>query len=217
VPVQVLGGDDWDTITVGTPGGQAGSDHTCATKSDGSAWCWGEGYYGALGIGEVEPGDTVRKQPTAVDSTEDWQLLVGGARHTCGIADDAALWCWGRYNNGQLGTSLLQSHYSPDVVVEDGPWRMVGPGELHTCGTKVDNTGWCWGSNGWKQLGPATSAAESLVPLQVPGSWASLDAGDFATCGVRTDGKAFCWGKSFNGGLGDVSTTDSASPVPVLG
>ena len=44
-----------------------------------------------------------------------------------------------------------------------------------------------------------------------------MDGGDYATCGINTDGKAFCWGTSFNGGLGDGSTTQTATPIPVLG
>jgi alpha-tubulin suppressor-like RCC1 family protein len=209
VPVLVQGGDDWSSISVGVAGGQAGGDHTCAIKTDGSAWCWGEGFYGALGTGTADYAYV----PTEVDSSESWTSIVAGSRHTCGISDDEALWCWGSNNRGQLGTGVTGT----GEVAEAGPWSSVGPGDLHTCGVKEDSTGWCWGENGFLNLGDATTGDNSTVPLQISGSWDLLDAGDFATCGIKTDGKAFCWGTSFNGGLGDGSSTESATPVPVLG
>ena len=46
VPVQVQGFDNATSITA------VGYTHTCATKSDGSAWCWGENNYGQLGNGQ---------------------------------------------------------------------------------------------------------------------------------------------------------------------
>lgn len=216
VPVQVDDDDGWETITAGDTGSQAGYDHSCGTKDDGSAWCWHANYWGELGNGEWgQNADS--PVPVEVGGEHSWTDVAAGARHTCGLRADAELLCWGLSGDGRLGTSGLASSALPDLVVEEGPWRQVSPGDLHTCGTRTDGTGWCWGSNGWKQLGPATAAGASSVPVQVPGSWASLDAGDFATCGVRADGKAFCWGKSWSGGLGDVSTAESATPVPILG
>ena len=52
VPVQVSGhATDWATVT-------AGGDHTCAEKTGGTVWCWGDNGNGELGDGTTtrQPG-----------------------------------------------------------------------------------------------------------------------------------------------------------------
>ena len=34
-----------------------------------------------------------------------WKSIVPGSEHTCGIASDDSLYCWGRNTAGQLGAS----------------------------------------------------------------------------------------------------------------
>jgi len=38
-----------------------------------------------------------------------------------------------------------------------------------------------------------------------------------AECGLANSGQAYCWGSNNTGQLGDGTTTDRASPVPVAG
>lgn len=45
----------------------------------------------------------------------------------------------------------------------------------------------------------------------------SITAGFRRACGVSANGEAHCWGANFYGGLGDGSTTNSTTPVPVSG
>jgi alpha-tubulin suppressor-like RCC1 family protein len=45
----------------------------------------------------------------------------------------------------------------------------------------------------------------------------SLTMGISHTCGLTAGGEAFCWGRNENGRLGDATTTDRSSPVPVAG
>ena len=80
----------------------------------------------------------------------------------------------------------------------------------------------CWGANGTGQLGN-NSTTRSRTPVSVseidgssPASTAvSVTAGYAHSCALMANGAVECWGYNFNGQLGDHSTTDSLTPVPI--
>jgi cysteine-rich repeat protein len=47
--------------------------------------------------------------------------------------------------------------------------------------------------------------------------WVDVAAGEAHTCAVKADGTAWCWGDNSAGQLGDGTTEDRATPVPVVG
>jgi alpha-tubulin suppressor-like RCC1 family protein len=49
-PVQVGTAADWVTVSAGDDWGYSGG-HTCATRADGTLWCWGDDEFGELGNG----------------------------------------------------------------------------------------------------------------------------------------------------------------------
>ncbi len=80
---------------------EAGGHHTCGLTGTGEAWCWGVNAYGELGDGTQDdrPGPTPVRAPTGVVFE---RLSLGGA-HTCGLATDGRLFCWGYNEFGQVG------------------------------------------------------------------------------------------------------------------
>jgi alpha-tubulin suppressor-like RCC1 family protein len=70
--------------------------------------------------------------------------------------------------------------------------------------------------------GPESQAVPATGALTAPLSFRQVSAGRRHTCGVTTDDKAYCWGDNGEGGLtggylGDGTTTDRLTPVPVAG
>ena len=49
-PQQVGAGQSWSAVSVGL-------FHTCATRTDGTLWCWGQNSFGALGNGSTDDGN----------------------------------------------------------------------------------------------------------------------------------------------------------------
>jgi cysteine-rich repeat protein len=93
----------------------AGQSHTCAIKFDGSLWCWGDNSSGQLGTSSAI-GSSV---PTLVASlVETWTMVASGISHTCAIATDGSLWCWGDNTNGQLGLGNTTAHPLPTKVMQ---------------------------------------------------------------------------------------------------
>eukprot|EP00026_Physarum_polycephalum_P010460 Phypoly_transcript_10624.p1 GENE.Phypoly_transcript_10624~~Phypoly_transcript_10624.p1 ORF type:complete len:380 (+),score=56.13 Phypoly_transcript_10624:128-1267(+) len=81
-----------------------GAWHTACVMSDGSAYTWGWGGYGQLGLGN----DKGSIEPTMVDSIEDDILYVAcGSRHTI-FASEESWYAFGFNQYGQLGPSRTE-------------------------------------------------------------------------------------------------------------
>ena len=108
----------------------AGRDHTCALLDQGDVRCWGEGQWGALGLGGlVAIGDTETPAsvPTvALGGGRHAVALALGARHTCARLDDAGVRCWGYAENGRLG------YCSTEPIGDDEEPAAAGPVALLT-------------------------------------------------------------------------------------
>ena len=211
VPVQVSGhAADWATVT-------AGGDHTCAEKTGGTVWCWGDNGNGELGDG------TTTNSPVPVQVSghaTDWATVTAGQGYTCAEKAGGTVWCWGVNSSGQLGDGTTTDSPVPvQVSGHAADWATVTTNWAHTCAIKTDHTMWCWGDNGFGQLGDGTTT-NSAVPVQVNGhttDWATVSDGLGHTCAEKTDGTVWCWGWNIDGQLGDGTTTSSLVPVQVSG
>ena len=201
---------------------QAGGDHTCALRTDGTLWCWGNNSSGRFGNGST---GFINRWPVQSGEDDDWAQITISGSHSCGIRDDGTLWCWGNGSNGRLGLDDgNQSHTTPQQVGEDDDWVDIAVGGGNTCGIRAEGTLWCWGlgQNGATANGSATSGPD--VPTEVSVSmngWLSVSMGSHHGCGVLqnpVDGrKLFCWGRNNYGQTGHDTSTNQTTPVEVVG
>lgn len=197
----------WRSITTG-------NGHTCAIRSDRTAWCWGHNDYGQLGDGSF----INRRVPVQVGSDSDWLSVSANAGvGTCAVKTDGTAWCWGNNVYGGLGDGTTENKPTPVQVGMDSNWKSVTAGQVNSCGLRTDGTAWCWGDNNVGQLGPDTSTfLKYPTPRQVgtDTDWESLTVGGSNMCGIRTGGSGWCWGYNYHGQLG--GDIPAREPKPVL-
>ena len=158
-PTQVGADDDWKQPSASN----GNSDNTCATKLDGTLWCWGDNLAGQLGL-----GDTIgRLIPTQVGSDDMWTRVSTGGRHTCAAEVDHSLWCWGLNSSGELGLGNTSNRSVPVQVGTLTHWTGIDVDGAHSCSLRLEHTLWCWGSSADGELGVGNRIDDTSVPVQV--------------------------------------------------
>lgn len=155
-PRQLKGGGSW------SPAVAAGFETSCGVQIDGSLWCWGNGYAGALGQGNQKS----HVKPTRVGSDSDWSQVSIGYFHVCASMTSGALWCWGNNDDGEVGDGTKAARLSPVRVAPGAHWTTPGVGFLHSCAIRSNGTAWCWGYNHYGQLGNGSTSGSTL-PVEV--------------------------------------------------
>jgi len=141
-------------------------------------------------------------------------------QHGFGLKVDGTLWGWGVNGNGQVGNNSTTDVTSP-VQVLSGVRGVSAVGDIyrgHTLAVKADGTVWGWGENGSAQLGDG-STTQQLAPVPTSGlggvTVIAVAAGRFHSLALTSDGRVYGWGYNGNGQVGDGSTTQRLTPVPL--
>ena len=153
----VVGMADVEAVTTG-------DYHTCAMKSDGTAWCWGWNAAGNLGNGTTEDSSV----PVQVSGVTDAEEIGAGNLFSCCRLGDGTAWCWGFNYEGALGDGTTEDRHTPVPVIglDDVVQLSVGGMGHSACALVGDGTAWCWGDNVFSQLGDGTTT-NSATPVQV--------------------------------------------------
>ena len=196
----------------------AGQFHTCGVTTAGAVYCWGNNGSGQLGNNSTTNTNApVAINLGAIPATAKGVSLALGASHSCVLADNSAIYCWGANGNGELGNASTPSSLIPVLVAGSKTWTMVTAGQGHTCGVDVNSDPYCWGYYGFAQIGDGTTTDRSSPTLVGGGlKLAAIAAGGYFTCGLlSSNGSAYCWGDNYQGQLGDNQASGNTSSAPV--
>ncbi|MEP6690581.1 MAG: hypothetical protein ABJD07_05455 [Gemmatimonadaceae bacterium] len=191
-----------------------GLDGACAIDFTGAVSCWGTASpdVGTIGnyvkLVEVPPGVTFS------------QLSVGWFV-ACGLTPAGKAYCWGNNQNGMLGSGSL-ARSSVAVPVAGGlTFTSISTSRTHSCALDVSGQAYCWGWNSSGQLGNGRSGVNEFsdVPMPVASAlrFTRISAGDSHTCALDAAGGGYCWGSGTSGEIGNRSSSDQLTPVPVEG
>lgn len=187
---------------------------TCALKSDGTVWCWGQNSSGELGDGST----TMRRAPVKVNLTEQATQITVGATHSCAVTTSGNMQCWGANGSGQLGTGatsgVVLSPVNVNIAAIGGTPRKIWAGNAATCVVTANGGVMCWGSNSSGQLGDGTKVSK-VTPVISGGLHSGVaDVRTYNhTCALLDNGSVKCWGDNGNGQLGNGTGTSSYTGV----
>jgi alpha-tubulin suppressor-like RCC1 family protein len=151
--------------------------------------------------------------------------IAAGGSHTCVVAGNGAMWCWGYNAFGQLGDNSITQRNEP-LPMGSLPSNAatVCAGNHHTCaitGAGDAGTGGalqCWGSGASGQLGNGmTAMALTPGPVTNLGSGVlAVTCGLYHTCALTTGGGLQCWGDDGYGEVGNAGLAPDGGPASQL-
>ncbi len=143
-----------------------GSHHSCVVLDDDSVKCWGQGFWGNLGLeSDLVFGDTPDSTPDQLPALElgrdgEIEELSAGDRHTCARFEDDEVRCWGypwalgvgdaEGRGARPGT--MGQNLEPAVLSGLALTQMVAGADF-TCALSDNGRVQCWGFNLSGQLG----------------------------------------------------------------
>lgn len=208
------GQSDWQTVSVG-------AEHSCALKTDGSAYCWGANRYYQLGVAIADtacgrPPQLVQcaMRPQAILPGVKLRSISAGAKHTCAITIDREALCWGGNDNGQVD-QIAPTGPDPTLIGSGSAWTDISAGYSHTCAVRTDGAAFCWGANDRGQLGDgSTGTVSGPVRVRIPAPVSSISAGQQRSCARTVAGDVYCWGATWLERQGSFEMT-KAEPNPL--
>lgn len=171
-----------------------GCRHTCATRDDGTLWCWGDDGTGQLGNGSSS--SATQAAPTRVNSATDWELVRSSRLHTLALKTNGALYCWGF--GARCGVGMSSTLTAP-VRIGTAAWKDVSAGVDTSCAIRSDDQLYCWGNGA---AGTGLVSTTPVVQGDVAWTWKRVSAGEGFACAIRSNDELYCWGSNLASRLG---------------
>jgi alpha-tubulin suppressor-like RCC1 family protein len=125
-------------------------NHSAALAADGAVWTWGNGRYGALGLGDEQATSTPTRLGKEAFGGSAAVMVACGRFHTMVATVDGRLWTFGRGGEGRLGhchDTLDKLIPTLVLALRDGGAKivMVAAGAAHSIGLTADGDVYTWG------------------------------------------------------------------------
>ena len=195
-----------------------GHEHICFHHQPGHVSCRGLNTHGQCGA--PPSGSELVSTAQPIPGLAVPIALAAGARHTCALAHDGRVLCWGDNTYLQLGSAeVLDGTHVPFEVVL--PWAAAGlvVGGWHSCAWNEQHDLWCWGADLHGESSGVDRSVDS-PETRLPGptlDWApeAVTAGHGFTCAIDADMQGWCWGANGYAQLGTGDQIASGSPRQV--
>ena len=198
-----------------------GSYATCAVKTSGAAFCWGDNGLGQLG--NPRQGSTNAAVPVSGvggtgDLTDATQIALGDAMG-CARRSNGAVACWGM---NQVGDGTGNGSGSPVAVIGVSSAIQVSTAQENACVLAVNGDVKCWGN--WHGSGGSLASQQVFSSTDSPsGAPILTNARKLASgggwpqkyCAILNDDTVRCWGANPSGELGVDSNLTPYSNVPI--
>jgi alpha-tubulin suppressor-like RCC1 family protein len=206
----------------GTTGAQRLEGHVRAAATGLTAVAWGGATAGELGDDSLTSSDV----PVAVHGLTDVSSVAAGGRHDLALLANGTVDSWGDDTYGELcngsATSNADSEHPMPIPGVSGAVA-VAAGESHSLILLANGTVMACGDNRDGELGTGSTAADSPVPVPVPGlsGVTAIAAGGEFSLALLSNGTVMSFGTNNNGELGDgdnaIQQESSNVPVAVQG
>lgn len=196
------------------------ANSACALTNAGDVYCWGDNANSQAGAndgGPPVPGATKLGTLSGVSA-----LSIGGTgEQFCAVLGDGSeVRCWGRGDQGQLGSGFAFSNALPTKVENLAePVTSVATGSLYSCALYKSGGSACWGNNGQRVFARGENAPSSSTPLPTEGIAGATQfaAGNQHACALVDKREVRCWGNDTLGALGRKRPLTSNVAVKVAG
>jgi len=176
-------------------------------------YTWGQNQFGQLGNNDTAD---LSSPHHLLASANLWKTLGKNFRTTYAIQTDNTLWAWGANLAGCISDSSTISKSAPNQVQNDKTWMAISNGIDFTLFLTQAGQLYAAGSNLYGQLGDGTAGAmaNKSSPVFLSGNfWKQLDCGSYFSAAIDNNNRLWLWGNGGSGNLGNLSTTNTSSPV----